>query len=309
MTGVLLVNMGGPRSLKEMKVFLACMFKDPRILPFGKTVRNILSFIISNARYKKSWKKYELIGGTPIIHATQETMLALQRALSDSYNVKMAFSYTSPTIEESMLSFKNEGIEKITIIPLYPQSSFSTTSSVLDDVKKITLKEKSFDIRFENEFYQHKGFIDFWSENITAHIKNNGLLSPYLLFSAHSIPQFMIDRGDTYSRAIAESAALISGNLMLDFEVAYQSGMRSDKWVGPDTIERLKLLAKTGKEEIVIVPISFVNENLETLYDIDKVIIPFAKKELGIKNISRVKIPEADDLFIRLLVDIIKNKL
>jgi ferrochelatase len=307
MTGVLLVNMGGPGSLKEMKVFLACMFKDPRILPFGKMGRNILSFIISNARYKKSWKKYELIGGTPIIHATQETMLALQKALSDSYSVKMAFSYTSPTIEESLLSFKNEGVKGITIIPLYPQSSFSTTSSVLDDVQRITLNNKAFDIRFENEFYKHQGFVDFWSKNIMAQVNTRGLASPYLLFSAHSIPQFMVDKGDTYVRAIEESAALIAGNLNLDFEVAYQSGMGSGKWVGPDTVGRLKLLAIAGKEEIVIIPISFVNENLETLYDIDKVIIPYAKKDLGIRNISRVKIPEADDLFVKLLVDIIKK--
>ena len=307
MTGVLLVNMGGPGSLKEMKVFLACMFKDPRILPFGKMGRNILSFIISNARYKKSWKKYELIGGTPIIHATQETMHALQRALSDSYSVKMAFSYTSPTIQESLLSFKKEGVTGITIIPLYPQSSYSTTSSVLDDVQRITATEKSFEIRFENEFYKQQGFVDFWSRNITAHVKASGLATPYLLFSAHSIPQFMVDKGDTYAKAIDESAALIAGNLKMDFEVAYQSGMRSGKWVGPDTLERLKLLALAGKEEIVIIPISFVNENLETLYDIDKVIIPFAKKELGIRNISRVRIPEADDSFIKLLVDIIKK--
>ena len=307
MTGVLLVNMGGARSQKEMKTFLASMFKDPHILPFGKIGRNILSFIISNARYKTSWKKYELIGGTPIIHATKATTHALQNELKNDFSVKMAFSYSSPTIEDSMLSFKKEGITNITIIPLYPQSSVSTTSSVLDDVQKVVLKENSFEIRFKNEFYQHKGFINFWSNLITAHIKQKGLSLPYLLFSAHSIPQYMVEKGDSYSRAIEESAALIAGNLDLDFEVAYQSGMRSGKWIGPDVKDSLKLLAKTGKEEIVIVPISFVNENLETLYDVDKVIIPFAKKELGINHISRVRIPEADDSFIKLLADIVKK--
>ena len=234
-------------------------------------------------------------------------MYALQAELSSNYSVKMAFSYTSPTIEESLLSFKNENIPKITIIPLYPQSSFSTTSSVQDEVQRITLKEKSFDIRFEGEFYKHEGFINFWSKIITAHIKKNDLSFPYLLFSAHSIPQYMIDKGDTYSQAIEESAALIAANLKLDFETAYQSGMRSGKWIGPDVKDSLKLLAKLGKEEIVIIPISFVNENLETLYDLDKVIIPFAIKELGIKNISRVTIPEADDTFIRLLADIVRK--
>jgi ferrochelatase len=92
----------------------------------------------------------------------------------------------------------------------------------------------------------------------------------------------------------------------LDFEVAYQSGM-SGKWIGPDTKNSLKVLANTSKNEIVIIPISFVNENLETLYDIDKVIIPYALNELGIKHISRVNIPEADELFIKLLADIVRN--
>ena len=307
MTGILLVNIGGARSQKEIKTFLASMFKDPRILPFGKLGRNILSFIISNARFKKSWKKYELIGGTPIIHATQAVMHALQNELNDTFNVKMAFSYTTPTIEESMLSFKKEGINKITVIPLYPQSSFSTTSSVRDDVQKVSLKEKTFDIHFEKEFYQHKGFINFWSKLISAHIKQKGLTVPYLIFSAHSIPQYMVDKGDSYSRAIEESATFIAGNLDLYFELAYQSGMQSGKWIGPDVKDSLKLLAKEGKEEIVIVPISFVNENLETLYDIDKIIIPFAKKELGINHISRVRIPEAEDSFIKLLADIVKK--
>jgi protoporphyrin/coproporphyrin ferrochelatase len=305
MTGVLLVNMGGARSREEMKDFLACMFKDPRILPFGKVFRNMLSFIISNARYKKSWKKYELIGGTPIIDATQASVLALQTELDHSCQVKMAFSYTSPTIEESLLAFKHEGITKITVIPLYPQASFSTTGSVQDDVQRISAKEKVFDIRFENEFYHHPEFINFWSGLIRAHIKVKGLSAPYLLFSAHSIPRYMVDKGDTYSRAIAESAALIAGNLGLGFEVTFQSGMGGGKWIGPDVKASLRSIA--GKAEIVIIPISFVNENLETLYDLDKDIIPFAKRELGIKQISRVKIPEAAESFISLLASIVRK--
>jgi ferrochelatase len=297
--------MGGARSQKEMRTFLACMFKDPRILPFGKVLRKTLAFIISNVRYKKSWKKYELIGGTPLIDATQATALALQTRLNNSFNVKMAFSYTSPTIEESLLAFKNEGINKITVIPLYPQASFSTTGSVQDDLHRITSKENTFDIRFENEFYQHKQFVNFWSELILKHIKDKSLSSPYLLFSAHSIPQYLVDKGDTYPQAITESAKLIAGNLGLDFEVCYQSGIKGSKWVGPDVMERLKSLA--AKVEIIIIPISFINENLETLYDIDKVIIPFGTNELGIKQLSRVNIPVASDTFLRLLEEIVRK--
>ena len=307
MTGVLLVNMGGATSLKEMRSFLACMFRDPKILPFGKTVRYLLSFIISNARYKKSWEKYILIGGTPIIDATLKSVQSLQVHLKNDYAVKMAFSYTSPTIEESLHSFKAKGIHDITVIPLYPQSSFSTTGSIKDALQKINHKEPAFDIRVIERFYQHDGFVSFWTKIIRAHNEQYKLTSPFLLFSAHSIPRYMVDNGDTYPREIEESAALIAHKLGLDFRVTYQSEMGKGKWIGPDVKVSLEVLIKAGIREIVIIPISFVNENLETLYDIDKVIIPFAKTELGISHISRVLLPEADETFIQLLADLVRK--
>ena len=307
MTGVLLVNMGGATSQKEMKIFLSRMFIDPFIIPLGNLPRIILSFIISNTRYKKSWKKYELIGGTPIISATQKTMNVLQKELSDSYKIKIAFSYSSPFIDESLLSFYNSGIKNIVVIPLYPQSSFTTTSSVISDAKKVLEQFSDMKLQFVNEFYKHESFINFWGENINDHIKKENYNHPYLIFSAHSIPKYLIEKGDTYQKAIEANAANIAHSLGFEYECAYQSQMKKDKWIGPDVKERLKTLAESGKEEIVIVPISFVNENLETLYDLDMDIIPYGKDELKIKNISRVAIAEADPLFIKLLVDIIRN--
>ena len=304
MTGVLLVNMGGPSSLKEMKTFLSKMFKDPCILPFNNTGRSLLSFIISNVRYKKSWKKYELIGGTPIISATYKTVTSLQDKLGDKYNVKMAFSYSSPLIEESLMAFKKEGINDITVIPLYPQSSYSTTSSVKADIEKVTSQDVSFKIKFVNEFFDHEGFIGFWSEVIAEHFIAHKCQKPLLLFSAHSIPKALADKGDTYPLAIEESSRLIAQNMGLEFDLAYQSGMSNGEWLKPDVKVRLKALAEAGKKEIIIVPISFVNENLETLYDIDRIIIPYAKNELGIEAVSRVNIPVANHLFIQLLADL-----
>ncbi len=100
---------------------------------------------------------------------------------------------------------------------------------------------------------------------------------------------------------------MIARNIGIEFEISYQSGMRAGKWLTPDTKHKLKELSELGISEIIIVPISFVSENLETLYDLDRDIIPYAKNELGISTISRVKIPEAHDLFIWLLTDLVKN--
>ncbi len=306
MTGILLVNMGGARSPEEMKIFLSRMFKDPFILPYGKLGRTLLSCIISNLRYKKSWKKYQLIGGTPIIDATEKTSKALQKELKQEYCVKTAFSYTEPLIQDRLQDFARENIKKIIIIPLYPQSSYSTTLSVENDINKAKINE-NIKIEFVKEFYKNKYYVEFWSKLITQHISEKQYNNPFLLFSAHSIPEYMINKGDTYPQAIAESATLIANNLNINFEQVYQSGMKRGKWIGPDIKDKLKEMAVNGTDEIVIIPLSFVNENLETLYDIDKEIVPFGKNNLGIKNISRVKIPEADETFIALLKNIIKN--
>jgi ferrochelatase len=283
------------------------MFKDPFILPFYKPFRYLLSCIISNARYKKSWKKYELIGGTPIISTSIKTVESLQKKLNDRYNIKMAFSYSPPFIKDSLLTFKNEGIHDIIVIPLYPQSSFSTTSSVLADVNKVTSREKDMNIRILKEFYNHDGFIRFWSEIISAHILEKQYRHPFLLFSAHSIPKYLVNKGDTYPSGIEESAKMIARNIGIEYELAYQSRMGKGKWLVPDTKLKLKELAGLGISEIVVVPVSFVSENLETLYDLDHDIIPFAKNELGIASVSRVTIPEAHDLFILLLADLVNN--
>ncbi|MEI6695687.1 MAG: ferrochelatase [Bacteroidota bacterium] len=307
MKGILLVDMGGAANPPELKKFLARMFNDPFIIPLGKLGRAFLSFFISNTRYKKSWKKYEMIGGSPIIEATRQTVISLQKELGENYNVKLAFSYSKPLIKESLALFINEHIFDVTVIPLYPQSSFSTTYSVENDVNSVLEENKNLKINFIKEFYAMDAFVDFWSGLILNHLEKENYLHPYLLFSAHSIPTFMANNGDTYPKAIEESAKLIAKKTGLNFEFAYQSRMKG-KWIGPDTKDSLKKLAEQGKDEILIIPISFVNENLETMFDLDHDIIPFAKTELGIKNISRAAIPVANQTFINLLKDIIEKK-
>jgi ferrochelatase len=305
MRGVLLVNMGGPESPEELKKFLSRMFRDPAILPFSKPIRHLLAFIISRSRYRKSWKKYELIGGTPLVKSTIKTTRALQSILGESFDVKYAFSYSSPDIANALNVFKKEGISKIHVIPLYPQSSFTTTSSVKADIKKVTDKDPFFDLTVQEEFYSHPDFIAFWAFQIQKHLKEHGIDHPTLVFSAHSIPESYVLKGDTYPTGIINSAALIAENLGFHYEAAFQSGMKRGKWIGPDVKEHLMTMKEEGIDDLVLIPISFVHENLETRYDLDHELIPYAKKELGFKHVSRVQLPEADLLFVNMLVDLV----
>ena len=302
MTGILLINMGGPVSPAEVKKFLRLMFLDKHIIPAPFIIRNLLSLFISSSRYKKSWKKYNIIGGTPIKKNTQELVNAIQNKLGLSFYIKAAYSYSEPFISTAINEFYNDGIKNIIAIPLYPQASITTTESVIFDINNTI--NKDIKINVAPEFYENKFFIEFWYNLIKSHIKNNKLSNPFLIFSAHSIPISFIKKGDTYQNAIEESAELIASSLELEYKVSYQSGMNARTWLGPDTLSSLKDLASKEIDEVVIIPISFVSENLETLYDLDNQIIPLIKEETSL-NISRVNIPAIHPSFIEMIKNIV----
>ena len=304
MTGVLLINMGGPESPAEVKKFLRLMFLDKHIIPIPYIIRNLLSLYISGSRYQKSWGRYQTIGGTPIKKDTNKLVDITQSILGNNYKVKAAYSYSEPFISTVISEFHNTKITNIIAIPLYPQASITTTESVIFDLKKTKKIFPETNIKIASEFYSNKLFIEFWHNLIEDHIIKDHLSKPLLLFSAHSIPKSFIKKGDTYQKGIEESAKLISASLKSDFKVSYQSGMNPKTWLGPDTVTTIKELASDNKNEIVIIPISFVSENLETLYDLDDQIIPLIKKETKI-NISRIKIPAVHPSFVEMIKNII----
>ena len=145
--------MGSPSSQKEMKHFLFHMFCDRAILPFPKIQRYFLAFMISRIRYKSSWKKYVLIGSSPL----KESMNALEKALSvelgPDYTVATAYSYSSPTIRQAVEEFITENITSIKVIPMYPQSSYSTTGSVRDMLAKIKKKTPCYQDIYSGGFF------------------------------------------------------------------------------------------------------------------------------------------------------------
>ncbi|MDD5569764.1 MAG: ferrochelatase [Bacteroidales bacterium] len=307
MIGILLVNMGSPSSQKEMRKFLFNMFSDFAILPLPEFSRKTVAFLISITRYKKSWQKYEKIGGSPMKISSNNIEIKLQGELGNEFPVFTCSSYLSPRIKEGFEYFKNYGINKIKIIPLYPHSCFSTTGSVKTEIKNIKIFYENTTFEIADEFYKNKYFIFFWKFLIEETINKNNLNNPILLFSAHSITEYQVTRGDTYISAIEESSRLIAESTGLEYKVSYQSKMGKLKWVEPETKSVLREMAGKNQENIVVVPLSFISENLETLYDLDIDIIPYAKNELKIKNICRVKIPNSHPLLIQALKDITIN--
>jgi len=269
-----LVNMGAPESQNDMKFFLRRMFRDPLILPMNKVARFLLGEIITNFRYKKSWAKYELIGGSPLKESCQTIAKYLAKNINGNNKVEVAYSYSNPLIEKVLSKLISENADEIAIVPMYPQASFSTTGSIERDIKKIQKKHPNIQISIFPEYYSLNTFVDFWVEQISKTIQKHSLTNPTLLFSAHSVPQYQIDKGDTYGKAIHESAKLISETMNLPYRVGFQSKIGRMKWLEPATEKILTDMKNDGHQEIIIVPISFLTENLETLYDIDTLLIP-----------------------------------
>ncbi|OFX24790.1 MAG: ferrochelatase [Bacteroidetes bacterium GWA2_31_9] len=308
MKGVLLVNMGGPESPEEVKEFLKRMFLDKHIIAAPIFVRKFLSFYISTTRFKKSWARYQKIGGTPIKKITKIQTNELQCKVANNYIVKYAYSYSKPFIADALIDFVKEEINDISVIPLYPQRSITTTDSVIYDIEKEKKQFPKLKINVIAEFYQNSLYVKYWKDAIDSHIIENNVHKPLLLFSAHSIPKSFIKKGDTYQKAIEESAKLISESCNLSYKVSYQSGMNPKTWLGPDTKDLIRELASKSINEIVIIPISFISENLETLYDIDQFIVPEANKLNSKMKVSRVQIPVVNETFIQLLQNLIDQK-
>lgn len=309
MKAILLANMGAPISEPDMRVFLKRMFNDKAILYIPGIIRAVVSTIISTLRYKSSWQKYELIGGSPLQKSMQATAEELQMLVGADYQVCSVYSYSEPFIETKIAELYTSGIEDFTIISMYPQASFSTSGSVQTSIDKMQQKLKSIRVRFIEDYFDNSLFIQYWSRLIQQKIDEMGYQKPHLLFSSHAIPQSFLKRGDRYAEKMRSSAQLIAESLNLPYHLSYQSKIGPIEWTRPYTVDMLKTLHSNKIDEIIVIPLSFVNENLETRFDLDTELIPYAQNELGVKNICRVVIPLSDATLVSMFSDFIKSEL
>lgn len=305
MTGVLLINMGSPLSKKEMRQFLFNMFCDKAILPFPKVPRTLLAFMISTFRHSGSWKKYQQIGGSKLKESMKLINEQLASEIGKDYMVTSAYSYSKPGIQQGVESLRDKGIKDIRVITMYPHSAYSTTESVKTDLARIQQKYPELKMTELGTYGENELFINYWVDNIQKAIDKYGYKHPTLVFSAHAIPQYNVDDGDTYVEEIKTSARLISEKLGVTHRVAFQSKIGRIKWVDPDTKDCLKAMKAEGIDEIMLVPISFTNENLETAYDQGCEIVPYGQNELGFQYICRVEIPASHPELIAILKNLL----
>lgn len=324
--GVVLVNMGGPDSLDAVQPFLYNLFSDHDIIQIPKPIQKPVAFLISKLRAKKTMKYYQVMGGkSPQKEQTIAQAEALQRALGEDYKVVVAMRYWHPFTEEALRELFSHDIGKIVVLPLYPQYSRTTTGSSFNEfdrrLKKhikpgrymvlSTLKGQdkpyyylsNIPVVKINCYFNDRLYIDSMVANIKENLPDYN--DYYFLFSAHSLPEKIILAGDPYKKQTEETVRLIMERFPgVSYELAYQSKVGPVKWLEPFTENRIKELANHGVKKLAVIPISFVSEHSETLYELDYQYGNLAR-EVGIQNYVRIPTLKTHPLFIQTLKNLV----
>lgn len=306
-TAVVLFNLGGPSSQEAVKPFLFNLFYDPAILMFPNPFRYLLAKVIAQKRLKKAKEIYShLGGGSPILKNTQTQALALERELGPNYRVFIAMRYAPPLTEEVWRKVEDFSPQEITLLPLYPQFSTTTTGSSLKAWKKGS-KGKALPTRIVPFYPTEKGFLGALKERTIFHYqKAKKVGHPKVLLTAHGLPEKLIQKGDPYQKQVEETACSLVNALGindLDYTLCYQSRVGPLKWTEP-SLEEQVLKASQEKRPLVIVPISFVSEHSETLVELD-IFYRNMACEKGCPSYHRVETVQTHPLFIKGLANLI----
>ena len=306
---VILMGMGGPDSSAGVKEFLFNIFSDPEIiqLPGGRLLRKPFASMISNLRSKKVAHHYDLIGGgSPLLKWTEAQRDNIELILTPGFpglKVFIAMRYYRPRAEQAIHEAYNEGYRTFYFLPLYPQYCKATTGSSFSEARTILQRYPEVTAHFVDDFHGHTGYTDL----LKTYIDDNIAGDETLLFSAHSIPQKFVDEGDPYVTQVVETARAAAGNRA--YHLSYQSRTGPVKWVGPDTVGDVKrLLAENPQRKLFIVPISFVCDHIETLYEIDIELKSFLE-EPDRERIRRMPMFNDDRRFGAVLADIIIGRM
>ena len=307
--GVLLLNLGGPEKPEDVQPFLFNLFSDPEIIriPFP-ALQKPLAWFISSRRAKTSQANYEQIGGgSPLRRITEEQGAALKTKLKEQgkdAEVYVGMRYWHPFTEEAVAKIKRDDIDELVVLPLYPQYSISTSGSsfrLLEQLWQEDPKLGSLDYTLIPSWYARPGYINAMAGLIR--IELDKLPNPngaHIFFSAHGVPvSYVEDFGDPYQREIEHCTDLIMQALDRPNEhtLAYQSRVGPIEWLQPYTEDAIRALAEQGVDDLVVVPISFVSEHIETLQEIDIEYRELAE-EAGIEGFHRVPALDTDERFI-----------
>jgi ferrochelatase len=315
--GVLVFNLGGPESLRDVKPFLYRLFSDPEIIRIKwAPLRKAIAYTIATLRRRKSEGYYSQIGGgSPLRRLTEEQAAALEaelrrRGLDAKTFVGMCT--WRPFLKEAMERIATSDIDRLVILPLFPQFSFTTTRAGFEVLKRLveaTPRLKASKIEWISTWAEHPSYIESFALAIELELaKFSNPDKVHLLFSAHSIPESYVREGDPYLDQTKASVERIMDRLgrRNEYALSFQSKIGPVKWLEPATNVVLEKYGKLGFQDVLVVPISFVSEHIETLYELD-ILYKKVAEQAGIANFKRVPALNSDPAFVRALGDIVQE--
>jgi ferrochelatase len=323
--GIVLFNLGGPGDLAGVEPFLVNLFSDREIieLPGGALLQPLMARLIAKVRGPSVRRNYQSIGGgSPQLRITRAQQQALQDRLNagtdePGFRVVTAMRYSRPSASDALEQMLIAGINRIVTLTLFPHWSKATTGSSRNEFERTLARPEWRRCRFDVTHIEHYADDPRYLDAMTATIRRVWNRIPadrrertVILFSAHGLPQKFIDDGDPYvtqteatRRGILERLRLPNRQLL-----AYQSRTGPVKWLGPGTEEVIEQLGREGVTDLLIVPLSFVSDHIETLYEVDQLFAETARAA-GITGYYRPEALNAEPFFIEALAGLIRAHL
>jgi len=314
--------MGGPGSLDEVESFLTNLFTDTDImtLPFqSKSGR-----WIAKRRTPSIRRKYEEIGGkSPILNWTKKQGDALVRLLdaqslsSAPHKYYVAFRYAQPLMADAFEQVERDGIETLVAFSQYPQFSCSTSGSSFNELAQFYAKRPQSIIsrwKLIDRWPTHPLLIETFVDRIRSKLKefpSEVQSKVVILFSAHSLPLKVVNRGDQYPYEIGATVQAVMSQLNFSnpYRLTWQSKVGPVPWLQPSTESAIKGYVERGRKDFLLVPIAFVNEHIETLHEMDIEYAQDFAKKVGASSVLRASAPNDHPLFVQCLADVVKNAL
>jgi ferrochelatase len=315
--GIVLFQLGGPDSLDAIEPFLYNLFRDPEIIdfPLAKVARPVLAKFISKGRSRKVRNHYaEIGGGSPIRKITEQQAAALETELRADLDARVfvAMRYWHPFSKEAIEQVRLAECDELILLPLYPQYSSTTTGSSLNEWNR-RCGEAGLDIPslVIREYHDFEPYLDSLVKRINetlARFENPG--NAHLVFSAHSVPESVILEGDPYRDQIEATVRHVRsrGGWPNAATVCFQSKVGSRRWLQPTLHQTNEELGRQGVKDMLVVPIAFVSDHVETLSEIN---IEGREEAIdhGIEHFEMMSGLNDDPAFIRALAGLVRQAL
>lgn len=315
---VLLLTMGGPETAAEIEPFLCQMLQDPLLIPIPgpRAVRRLFARLVSWRRAPRAARHYALLGGgSPLNGITRRQAKALEAELhagGGRWLVRPCFRYLPAETSRLLAEIAAWRPDRLILLPMYPFFSFSTTRSAFEHARREWLRlapDSRLSILEIPSWPDFPPYLDWLAaRTLEAWHRLPPEAGPgMVLFSVHGLPESFVRRGDPYPRDVALAEAGLRERLeAIPVHVGFQSKFGPGKWLAPSTLARIQQLAEAGGRQLVLVPLGFPAENLETAYELDHLLAP-AARQAGFPEVVRVPCPDADPAFIRGLAELVRT--